>query len=276
MGGAALFSLASLVSAFAPAMSVLLAARALAGLGAALLLPASLAIVRVAWTDPAARGRALGIWTGCNGVGLAVGPTLGGALIDGFGWRGVFLVVVPLGVAAVALGPLAFAESADSHERDFDWLAQASGALALGALALAAIESHRDAAFAAAAFAVAGAALLAFIRVEAGGGAKALVPLPLFGIPAFHGAATATAGMTFGMYGMLFLPPLSWLSLGELDPVAAGFALMPSAAVYVVTSPFSGHRRRGSGTCADRSRHGPRDRAAHGNGGRGAKATKSP
>jgi MFS transporter, DHA2 family, methylenomycin A resistance protein len=221
-------------------MSVLLAGRALAGLGAALLLPASLAILRVAWTDPAERGRALGLWTGCNGVGLAIGPTLGGALIDAFGWRSVFLIVVPLGVVAFALAPLAFTESADPHDRESDWAAQASGALALGALALAAIESHRDFALAAAAFAVAGAALMAFIRVEARGGAKALVPLPMFAIPAFCGAATATAGMTFGMYGMLFLLPLSWLSLGKLDPVAAGVALMPSAAVYVATSPFSG------------------------------------
>ena len=240
MAGAALFALASLVCAAAPAISVLIAGRALTGLGSALILPASLAIVRVAWSDPAERGRALGVWTGCNGVGLAVGPTLGGALIHGFGWRAVFLIVVPLGAAACALAPAALAESADPHERDFDWPAQAAGALALGALALAAIESHRAGAVAAAALAIAGAALMAFIRIEAKRGAKALVPLPMFAVCGFRGAATATAGMTFGMYGMLFLLPLFWLSRGTLGPAAAGFALMPSAAVYAATSPFSG------------------------------------
>jgi EmrB/QacA subfamily drug resistance transporter len=240
VAGAALFTLASLVCAAAPAISILIAGRALTGLGSALILPASLAIVRVVWSDPAERGRALGVWTGCNGVGLAFGPTLGGALIHGFGWRAVFLIVVPLGVAACALAPAAFAESADPDERDFDWPAQAAGALALGALALAAIESHRDGAVAAAALAVAVAALMGFIRIEAKRGAKALVPLPMFAVRAFRGAATATAGMTFGMYGMLFLLPLFWLTRGTLGPAAAGFALMPSAAVYIATSPFSG------------------------------------
>jgi hypothetical protein len=78
-----------------------------------------------------------------------------------------------------------------------------------------------------------------FIRIEAGRDA-ALVPLPMFAIRPFRGAVAATAGMTFGMYGMLFLLPLVWLSRGVLDPVAAGIALTPSAAAFVVTSPFSG------------------------------------
>jgi MFS transporter, DHA2 family, methylenomycin A resistance protein len=240
MAGAALFAAASLLSALAPTIWVLILGRALAGFGAALLLPASLAIVRVAWPDPVERGRALGVWTGCNGLGLAIGPTLGGVLIENFGWRSVFLIVVPLAAAAIGLAPLAVAESADPHGRDFDWAAQGAGALALGGLAFAAIESHRDLAVAAAAFLVAAAALTVFIRIEAGRDA-ALVPLPMFAIRPFRGAVTATAGMTFGMYGMLFLLPLVWLSRGVLDPGAAGFALTPSAIVYVVTSPFSGH-----------------------------------
>ena len=240
MAGAALFSAASLVSAFAPVLSVLIAGRALAGLGAALLLPASLAIVRVAWPDPVERGRALGVWTGCNGLGLAIGPTLGGALIDGFGWRSVFLIVVPISIVAFALAPLAIAESADPQERDFDWAAQAFGALALGAFAVAAIESHRGVVAAAVAFLVAVAALIAFARTEAGRGAAAMVPLPMFAIPAFRGAVTATAGMTFGMYGALFLLPLVWLTQKTLGPIAAGVALTPSALVFVATSPFSG------------------------------------
>ena len=111
MAGAALFSVASLISAFAPTISVLLMGRSLAGSGAALLLPASLAIVRVSWLDPVSRGRALGVWTGCNGLGLAFGPTLGGALIHGSGWRSVFLIVVPLGIAAFGLAPLTIAKS---------------------------------------------------------------------------------------------------------------------------------------------------------------------
>ncbi len=240
MAGATVFSSASLLCALAPEIPILLAGRALAGLGAALLLPASLAIVRVAWPDPAERSRALGVWTGCNGLALAIGPTLGGALIDGFGWRSVFLIVIPLSLAAFVLAPLAVAETADPHERDFDWAAQGFGALALGGLALAAIECHHNPAEAAVAFVLAALALVLFIRIEAGRDAAALVPLPMFAIREFRGAVTATAGMTFGMYGMLFLLPLTWLSAGTLGPVAAGVALTPSAAAFVLTSPFSG------------------------------------
>ena len=250
-----------LLSALAPAIWVLLLGRALAGLGAALLLPASLAIVRVAWAEPVERGRALGVWTGSNGLGLAIGPTLGGVLIEHFGWRSIFLIVVPLDVAAFALAPLAMSESADPHERDFDWAAQAFGALALGGFAFAAIESHRDIAIAASAFLVAAASLIAFVRIEAGRSA-ALVPLPMFGIRAFRGAVTATSGMTFGMYGMLFLLPLVWLSRGILDPVAAGVALTPSAIVYVVTLPFSGQPRRACRRAADDERRASRSSAA--------------
>jgi EmrB/QacA subfamily drug resistance transporter len=240
MTGLAVFAAGSLACAAAPAISALLAGRTLTGSGAALLLPASLAAVRVAWPDPVERGRALGLWTGCNGVALALGPTLGGTLIHGFGRRSVFLIVVPIGVAAFVLSPFAFSESADQRERDFDWPAQEFGALALGALAFAAIEFRRDPLEAAAAFALAAAALIVFIRVEARRGAAALVPLPMFAIPAFRAAAMAAAGMTFGMYGMMFLLPLVWLAQGKLGPIGAGLALIPSAAVYVATSPFSG------------------------------------
>ena len=71
-----------------------------AGAGAALLLPASLAIIRVAWTDERSRNRALGVWAACNGLAFVVGPTAGGALVDLFGWRSVFLIAVPLGLVA--------------------------------------------------------------------------------------------------------------------------------------------------------------------------------
>jgi hypothetical protein len=143
-------------------------------------------------------------------------------------------------LAAFALAPLAVTETADPYERDFDWAAQGFGALALGGLALAAIECHHNPAAAAVTFVLAALALILFIRIEAGRDAAALVPLPMFAVREFRGAVTATAGMTFGMYGMLFLLPLTWLNAGTLGPVAAGVALTPSAVVYVVTSPFSG------------------------------------
>lgn len=240
MYGAALFTVASLLCAIAPSVSILIGGRALAGLGAALLMPASLAIIRVVWQDSAERGRALGIWAACNGLAMAIGPTLGGLLIHQFGWRSIFLVVIPLSLGAFVLAVPSIPESSDPHERHFDAPAQTLGALALGGLAFAAIQSRDAPIVAIAAFIGALIALALFIKTEARRGAAALVPLDIFSARAFRGAVTATAGMTFGMYGVLFLLPLTWQSAGTLDATGAGLALMPMALVFVLVSPLSG------------------------------------
>ncbi|MDF2118163.1 MFS transporter [Roseiarcaceae bacterium H3SJ34-1] len=240
MIGAALFTIASLICALAPSIAILICGRALAGVGAALLLPASLAIIRVVWRDEAERGRALGIWAACNGLAMAIGPTLGGLLINQFGWRSIFVVVVPLSLAALVFAMAYIPESSDPQDRHFDAPAQLLGALALGSLAFAAIQSHDAPAIAMAAFGVAAIALFAFIKTEAKRGAAALVPLDIFSSREFRGAVIATIGMTFGMYGTLFLVPLTWQSTGRFDATAAGIALMPMALIFVLVSPFSG------------------------------------
>lgn len=253
MAGAITFTLASLVCAFAPSVVVLIGGRAIAGLGAAFIIPASLAIIRVVWQEPTARGRALGIWAACNGVAFAIGPTLGGLLIHHFGWPSVFLLVVPLGIATFILAPLAIPESRDPANRRFDAPAQMLGMVALGSLAFAAIESHQSWRLALVALAPAVIALILFVRVERLGGPTALVPLDIFRIREFRGAAVATAGMTFGMYGTIFLVPLTWQSTGRMDPVEAGLALMPMALVFVLVSPFSGTMVRKFGARATTS-----------------------
>ncbi|MEJ2632353.1 MAG: MFS transporter [Acidihalobacter sp.] len=240
MAGAALFSVASVLCALAPTATLLVAARALAGLGAALLLPASLAIIRVVWPEPAVRAKVLGIWAASNGVALAIGPTVGGVLIDGFGWRSIFWVAVPLGLAALSLAPVVIPESSHRQGRRFDVAGQVLGAAALASLAVAAIESRRAPGIATVAALVALSASALFLRIEKAHGAAALVPLDMFSQPAFRGAMAATAGMTFGMYGVLFLLPLTWQAEGWLGPVGAGVALMPMALTFVAVSPFSG------------------------------------
>ena len=240
MVGSAIFTVASLLCAFASSISLLIGGRALAGLGAALLLPASLAIIRVVWYDPAERGWALGIWAACNGLAMAIGPTLGGLLIRQFGWRSIFLVVIPLSLAALILAIRSIPESSDPQGRHFDAPAQLLGAIALGCLAFAAIRSHDAPGIAIVACAIALLAFILFIKAEAKRGTAALVPLDIFGTREFRGAIIATTGMTFGMYGTLFLLPLTWQSTGRLDAVGAGLALMPMALVFVLVSPFSG------------------------------------
>lgn len=238
--GAAIFTAASVVAALSPAIGVLIGARAVAGVGAALLIPSSLAIIRVIWKDSSERGRALGIWAACNGVALAIGPTLGGVLIQRFDWPSIFLVVVPVSLAAIVLAPLTLAESADPHGRSFDTRGQTFGALGLGAVAFAAIEAHASVWPAVGACAAAAICIGLFIRTERGTGAAALVPLELFSSKPFTAAAVATTAMTFGMYGVIFLLPLTWQSARGLAATAAGIALIPMALVFVIVSPFSG------------------------------------
>ena len=240
MTGAAVFTAASLLCALAPSVSLLIGVRALAGLGAALLLPASLAIIRVVWPDHGERGRILGIWAACNGLALAIGPTLGGLLIGQFGWRSIFIIVVPLGLAAFTLAVPTMPETADRQERHFDALGQVLGAITLGGLAFAAIQANRTVVMALIALVVAVLAFLLFIKVETQRGATALVPLAIFRSRGFLGAMTATGGMTFGMYGVLFLLPLAWQNSETLDLLNIGLALIPMALVFVVVSPFSG------------------------------------
>ncbi len=238
--GAAVLGVGSLACAFAPDIGVLIAGRAVTGVGAALLLPSSLAIIRVVWPDPAARGRVLGLWASCNGLAFAIGPTLGGLLIEAFGWRSVFLLAVPLAGAAFVLAWLAVPESADPQERHFDLPGQMLGALALGGLAFAAIASRDGGRGWVLGLLLAAVALPLFLWTERRRGAAALVPLDLFRVPAFGGAIAATAAMTFGIYGMIFLLPLVWQSTGHLAPREAGLALMPVSLVFFGVSTQSG------------------------------------
>lgn len=240
VAGAAVMAAASLVSAFAPAIGVLNGARAAAGLGAALLLPASLAIIRVVWPEPVARGRVLGIWASCNGLAFVIGPGLGGVLIHWFGWRSVFLLIVPLSAAACVLAGIAVPESADPNGRRFDLPGQVSGAIALGGLAFAAIAHHEGILVWGGALAASAGALLLFLLIERRAGAAALVPLDLFRNHSFSGAIAATTAMTFGVYGMIFLLPLVWQSSGALGPEQAGAALVPCALAFFLLSPRSG------------------------------------
>ena len=238
--GAAIFTIGSTACAAAPSIAVLIAARAITGTGSALLLPASLSIIRVAWPEQQARNRALGVWAGCNGLAFVVGPTIGGGLVDQLGWRSVFLIAVPLGAAAVMLAARVVPESRNPSGRRLDIAGQMLGAVALGCLAFAGIEASHDHVTAACAFVVAVGALCGFVRAERRLGEAAMVPLALFARRRFDGVLVATAGMTFGMYGLLFLVPLVWQSNGALNAGMAGLGLVPMAAVFFALSNVSG------------------------------------
>jgi MFS family permease len=239
--GAVTLTVASVGCAFAPSVGLLITARAAAGLGAALLLPASLSIVRVVWTDQAERRRALGVWASCNGLAFVIGPTLGGFCIAWFGWPSVFLLVVPLALAAFALAGIAVPESSDPADRHEDLPGQILGAIVLGGLVYAGIVGHNAGGSAIIALVLSIVALPFFWLAEHRAGTAALVPLDLFRKRPFCGAITATASMTFGIYGVIFLVPLVWQSSGFLTPQTAGLALTPCALLFFLIAPRSGH-----------------------------------
>jgi EmrB/QacA subfamily drug resistance transporter len=239
--GAAILIVASVGCALSPSVDFLIAARALAGLGSALLLPASLAIVRVVFTDQAERRRALGVWASCNGLAFVIGPTLGGFCIAWFGWPSVFLLVVPLALAAFVLAGLTVPESADPRDRHEDFLGQILGAIALGGLVYIGIVGLGGDGASLLALLLSTIAFPLFLLVEDRAQGAALVPLDLFRNRSFSGAIVTTASMTFGVYGVIFLVPLVWQSSGFLTAQAAGLALMPCALAFFLIAPRSGH-----------------------------------
>ncbi len=239
--GAAILTVASLGCALSPSVDFLIAARAVAGLGSALLLPASLAIVRVVFTDQAERRRALGVWASCNGLAFVIGPTLGGFCIAWFGWPSVFLLVVPLALAAFVLAAVAVPESSDPADRNEDFPGQILGAIVLGGIVYVGIVGLGGDGASLLALLLSAIAFPLFVLVEDRAQGAALVPLDLFRNRSFCGAIVATASMTFGVYGVIFLVPLVWQSSGFLTPQTAGLALMPCALAFFLIAPRSGH-----------------------------------
>lgn len=240
--GIALFTLGSLVCGLAPNATVLVAGRAVAGLGAALEVPTSLAILAVAYPGAKQRAQALGIWASCNGLAFIIGPTLGGVLVESVGWRSIFLLIIPLCVLALGLTATAVPESSDPKGRSLDVPGQALAVAALGALSLAVIEGPRWGweSFASVA-AFAGSALAAVLFVLPQRGADgALMPLPMFRNRVFSASLGIAAAMTFGMYAMLFLTPLYLQASRGDGALLAGVELLPMSVTFVIVSQLSG------------------------------------
>jgi MFS transporter, DHA2 family, methylenomycin A resistance protein len=239
--GIALFTIGSIICALAPDVGTLIAGRAVAGLGAALEVPTTLAILAAAYPDPRERARPLGIWASCNGLAFIIGPTLGGVLVDHAGWRSIFLIVVPPCLLALALAYRFVGESAAPKGRRLDLPGQALAILALGALSLAVIEAPRwgwTSPWEILAIGVFVGSLLLFLRVEART-PGAMIPLDLFGKPLSASLAIA-ALMTFGMYAMLFLTPLYLQSVQGASAVTAGLLLLPMSVSFLIVSQLSG------------------------------------
>jgi MFS transporter, DHA2 family, methylenomycin A resistance protein len=228
MAGFAVFTVASLGCAIAPTSTILISARAVQGVGAAILVPNSLALLNHAYPDAKERGRAVGWWLAGASVGLTAGPPVGGALITLVGWRSIFLVNLPIGLAGIWL-TWRYASDTPRAGRKLDLPGQAAAICALGTLAAALIEGGRlgwsDAQVIATFCAAAILTVLFVLREQRAD--QPMLPLSLFSHRVF--ARTTLIGLLVNIpfYGLIFVFSLYFQKINDLSALATGLAFVP-------------------------------------------------
>jgi len=228
LAGLVIFTLASLACMVSPTLGFVIAARVVQGLGAALLVPASLAILGADF-EGAARARAIGTWAAAGAMGGALGPIIGGWLVDHVGWRSIFALIVPIALAAFAMGALYVPGGRDEDAQPPDWYGGALATVGLGLLVwgLTMMTSGMGERGAGAAMLGAGTvALVAFVALEARLGDRAMVPLALFGTRVFTGVTLLTFLLYAALAGALLLLPYLLIARGW-SATAAGTAVLP-------------------------------------------------
>jgi EmrB/QacA subfamily drug resistance transporter len=241
MIGTVWFALASLACGFAPDAGFLIAARALQGVGAALLTPGSLAILQASFA-PDDRSRAIGAWSGLGGVATAIGPFLGGWLIGAVSWRLVFFINLPIAAAVVAIAARHVPESrAPGPRQPLDVPGAITISLALAGLTYGLIAASADgwASPAVLTSLLAGVALFAaFCAIEARG-AHPMLPLTIFRTRQFSAANAVTFVVYGALGGALFLVPVVLQEVSGYSPLEAGMALLPLTAIMLALSARS-------------------------------------
>jgi DHA2 family methylenomycin A resistance protein-like MFS transporter len=229
MAGFAIFTAASVACALAPSAAILVAARTLQGLGAAVLVPNSLALLSHAYPDEKQRGRAVGVWAAGASLALISGPLVGGALIALVGWRSIFLVNLPIGLTGLWLSWRYASETTPTPQRQIDLPGQIAAIAALGCLAGAIIEAGKlgwSSVFVIAGLAAAAAVAVLFVLREARA-PQPMLPLTLFRHRLF--ALTSLVGLVVNVafYGLIFVFSLYFQRVNGLSPLATGLAFLP-------------------------------------------------
>jgi MFS transporter, DHA2 family, methylenomycin A resistance protein len=237
--GVALFGLTSIACALAPTIGALIAARAGQGAAAAIMLPASMALIRETFPNPGRRARALGVWAVGGAVAAALGPLLGGVLTT-FDWRWVFGINIPVCVAMLAL--LVKVATSSTRPAPFDWAGQILGVLALAGLTFGLIEGGAygfGSLLVIITLALAVASLLAFVIVESRV-ARPMMPMELFDSSGMRIAVAIGFAFMVGWYGTVFVGSIYLQQQLGLPPLFAGLAFLPSALFAVVGNLISG------------------------------------
>jgi EmrB/QacA subfamily drug resistance transporter len=242
IAGALLFAIASLLCAGAPTLALLLLGRVLQGLGAAMLIPNSLALLGTAF-DGEARGRAIGTWSAAGAIAGALGPVLGGWLVDQVGWRLIFLINPPLAAIAIWLAWRYVGERRRRTPVRLDWTGSALATAGLAGLCWGLTMLPRTGLAApstAAALASGVLLLLAFVVVEHRRGDAAMMPLSLFGTPTYAGVTLLTFFLYAAMGGLFVLLPYLLIRVGGYPATLAGAALLPLPLVLGLASRTAG------------------------------------
>jgi EmrB/QacA subfamily drug resistance transporter len=242
IGGLALFTGGSVLCALAPSTSFLIGARVVQGVGGALMLPSTLSIITNTFPDPRERARAIGMWAGISGLALAIGPLIGGTLVDRFDWQSIFWINVPIGVVALVMALLFVPESSDRAGRNLDLPGQIMAVIGLVALTYAFIEANTygwTSARIVSCFVVSAVALGLFLVVELRGRTP-LLQLKFFRNGTFSGANLVGVIVSFAFFGVIFFLSLFMQEVQGYSPTQAGALQLPATLGIMVAAIVSG------------------------------------
>jgi EmrB/QacA subfamily drug resistance transporter len=240
--GLGIFTVASLLCALAPDPTFLNLARGLQGVGGAVMFAVSLALVAQEFPSGPERGMAMGIYGATIGIAVAIGPLLGGLLTDGLGWESVFLLNVPIGIAALAVTYWKLAESRDPNATRIDWAGLASFSAALFLLVLALVRGNAEgwgSGLIVSLFAAAAVLLVAFVAIERRV-AEPMLPLGLFRRRAFTGVQLAAFAVSGSMFALFLYLTLYLQGFLGYSPVEAGVRYLPITLGAFLVAPLAG------------------------------------
>ena len=240
--GLTIFSGASLLCALAPDPTFLNLARAVQGIGGAIMFAVSLALIAQEFVAGRERGMAMGIYGATIGMAVAIGPLVGGALTDSLGWESIFYLNVPIGIAAIAITYLKLRESRDPNATRIDWAGVATFSAALFLLVLALVRGNDEgwgSTLIVSLLAGAGALLLAFLVVERRV-SEPMLPLELFKRPAFTGVQLAAFAISSSIFALFLYLTLYLQNYLGLSPFQAGLRYLPITVVSFFAAPIAG------------------------------------
>jgi EmrB/QacA subfamily drug resistance transporter len=240
--GIAIFTLSSLACGLAPSAGFLIGARAVQGVGAALMNPASLSIITATFA-PRERGQAIGIWAGVSAMALAIGPLVGGLIVDNLNWNWIFYINVPVGIAGIVVSWLVIKESRDmSREQSVDIPGLVTSSLGLFALSYALIEGNShgwSSPEILGLFAAAAVLLVSFVLLERYQRLP-MLDLSLFKNRTFTGANIVAMLVSLGMFGVFFYVSLYIQNILGFTATQAGAAFLPMTVLIILVAPMAG------------------------------------